>query len=168
MDFITREQARQDIVALGLPQVVLDVFDDKPLPYNLDYEFRQPYQIFAMGPEEQAVYGQGRITPVWTCNGDYTIVAYHHAPARKGFFRFDIEMPSEDHEPVGLSWQQVLVWEFKFLSEQEWTDERLREVATLFDFKFIELLIAELPKAKLDTVEKDTVWYESFLKKVGG
>jgi hypothetical protein len=167
MDFITREQARQDIVALGLPQIVLDAFDDKPLPYNLDIEFREPYQIFSMGPEGQAAYGKGRITPVWTGGGDYTIVAYHHAPARKGFFRFDIES-GEKYQSVGLSWQQLLVKEFKFFWEQEWPDERLREVARWFDFKFIELLIAELPEAKLNTVEKDAVWYESFLKKVGG
>jgi hypothetical protein len=166
MDFITREQARQDIAALGLPQIVLDAFDGKPLPYNLDIEFREPYQIFSMGPEGQSAYGQGRITPVWTGGGDYTIVAYHHAPARKGFFRFDIES-GEEYQPVGLSWQQVLVEEFKFLWEQEWTDERLREVAGWFGFKFIDLLIAELPQAKRDTFEKDAVWYKSFLERVG-
>ena len=167
MDFITREQARLDIVALGLPQIVLDAFDYKPLPYNLDIQFREPYQIFSFGPAGQAAYGQGRITPIWTGGGDYTIVAYHHTPARKGFFRFDIES-GEDYQPVGLSWQQLLVKEFKFFWEQEWPDERLREVARWFDFKFIELLIVELPEAKLDTAEKDAVWYESFLKKVGG
>ncbi|CAN5498762.1 hypothetical protein BH11PLA2_BH11PLA2_03320 [soil metagenome] len=166
MDFITREQARRDIVALGLPQIVLDAFDGKPLQYNLDIEFREPYQIFSMPPEGQAVYGKGRITPVWT--GGDTIVAYHHAPARKGFFRFDIESPGEEYQPVGLSWQQVLVKEFKFLWEQEWTDERLKEVAGWFCFKHIDLLIAELPKAKLDTFEKDALWYQSILARVGG
>jgi len=168
MDFITREQARQDIVALGLPQRILDAFDGKPLPYNLDIAFREPYQIFAMEPEEQAAYGQGRITPVWTGGGDYTIVAYQHEPARKGFFRFDIESPGEEYQPIGLSWQQILVKEFKFFWEQEWTDERLKEVADWFDFKHIHLLIAELPQAKLDTTEKDTLWYRSFLERVGG
>src|SRR5262245_7709345 len=155
MDFITRDQARQDIVALGLPQIVLDAFDGKPLPYNLDIQFREPYTIFSLGPEEQGAYGQGRITPIWTGGGDYTIVAYHHAPARKGFFRFDIGSPGEEEQPVGLSWQQVLVREFKFLWEMEWTDERLREVAGWFEFKYIDLLIAELQQAKLDTFEKD-------------
>jgi hypothetical protein len=91
MDHITREQARQDIVDLGLPKIVLDAFDDAPLPYNLDIQFREPYQVFSMGPEGQADYGKGRITPIWTGGGDYTIVAYHHAAARKGFFRYDIE-----------------------------------------------------------------------------
>jgi hypothetical protein len=166
MDFITREQARQDIVALGLPQIVLDAFDDEPLPYNLDIQFREPYQIFSMGPEGHATYGQGRITPIWT--GGDTIVAYHHAPARKGFFRFGIELPGEEEKTANLSWQQVLVKEFKFLWEQEWTDERLREVAGWFDFKYIDLLIAELPQAKLDTFAKDAVWYDSFLENVGG
>jgi hypothetical protein len=168
MDFITREQARQDIIDLGLPQVVLDAFDEKPLAYNLDIQFREPYPIFVMGPEGQAAYGQGRITPLWTGGGDYTIVAYHHAPARKGFFRFDIESPGEEEQPVGLTWQQILVKEFKFLWEQEWTDERLREVAGWFDFTHIDLLIAELLQANLDTFEKDAVWYQSFLERVGG
>jgi hypothetical protein len=163
MDFITREQARHDIVALGLPQIILDAFDNKPLPYNLDIEFREPYQVFSMRPDVQMAYGQGRITPVWTGGGDYTIVAYHHASARKGFFRFDIESPGEEYQPIGLSWQQVLVKEFKFLWEQEWSDERLKEVADWFGFKYIDLLIAELSQANLN----DTVWYHSFLERVG-
>ncbi len=166
MDFITREQARQDIVSLGLPQIVLDAFDDKPLPYNLDIAFREPYQIFSMGPEGQAVYGRGRITPVWTGGGDYTIVAYHHAPERQGFFRFDIESPGEEYQPVALSWQQVLVKEFKSFWEQEWADERLREVAGWFAFEYVELLISELLQAKRDTVEKDAIWYKTFLERV--
>jgi hypothetical protein len=91
MDFITRQLARHDIVALGLPQIVLDAFDNKPLPYDLDIRFREPYTVFSMGPDGQAAYGQGRVTPIWTGGGDCTIVAYHHALARKGFFRFDIE-----------------------------------------------------------------------------
>lgn len=123
MDFITRDEARRDIVSLGLPQIVLDAFDDKPLPYNLDIQFREPYMIFALGPEAQGIYGRGRITPVWTGGGDYTIVAYHHAVARKGFFRFDIESPDEEEQPVGLNWQQVLVKEFQFLWELERPNE---------------------------------------------
>lgn len=168
MDFITREQARHDIVALGLPQIVLDAFDQKTLPYNLDIQFREPYPIFSMGPEGQRAYGQGRITPIWTGGGDYTIAAYHHSPTQKGFFRFDIESPREEEQPVGLCWQQLLVKEFKFLWEQGWTDERLKEVAGWFGFKYIDLLIAELSQAKLDTFEKDTSWYLSFLERVGG
>ncbi len=168
MDFITREQARQNVIVLGLPHIVLDVFDGKPLPYNLGIQFREPYPIFSMGPEGQAAYGQGRITPIWTGRGAYTVVAYHHAPARKGFLRFDIESPGKEEEPVGLTWQQVLVKEFRFLWEQDWTQVRLREVAGWFSFKYIDLLIAELAQARLDTFEKDTLWYRSFLERVGG
>ena len=167
MDFITQEQARQEIVALGLPQIILDAFDDKPLPYNLDFMFRRPYQIFSMGPEEQATYGQGRITPIWTGGTDYTIVAYHHSLAQKGYFRLDIESPGEEQRPFGLSWQQVLVMEFKSLWEQEWTDERLREVAGWLGFSYVDMLIVQLTQTKLDTFEKDAVWYQSFLESVG-
>jgi hypothetical protein len=168
MDYITREQARRDIVALRLPQIVLDAFDGKPMPYDLDIQFREPYTIFALDPDEQAAYGKGRITPRWTGGGGYTVVAYHHAPERKGFFRFDIETPAEEEEPVGLNWQQVLVEEFQFLWELEWPDQQLREVAGWFGFDSMDLLIAELPHAKLDTAEKDAAWYRSFLKRVGG
>jgi hypothetical protein len=38
----------------------------------------------------------------------------------------------------------------------------IREVAGWFGFKYIDLLIAELPQAKLDTFEKDAVWYQSY------
>jgi hypothetical protein len=168
MDFITRDEARRNIVGLGLPQIVLDAFDEKPLPYNLDLQFRYPYPILSLGPAGQAAYAHGRITPIWTGCGDYTIVAYSHAPAREGFFRFDIETPSEQEEPVGITWQQVLVKEFKYLWEAEMPDERLREVAVWFGFEHIDLLITELPVAKLDTFEKDVAWYQSFQKRIVG
>lgn len=163
MDFITREQARADIVDLRLPQIVLDAFDAKPLPHNLDDQFREPYMMFTLGPAEQAEYGQGHITPIWTGNGDYTIVAYDHDPTRSGFFRYDIEAPGEAHAAQRLSWQQVLVAEFKFLWESEWPDERLADVASWFDFKHIEPLIKDLRSSNLDTFEKDAAWYAAFL-----
>jgi hypothetical protein len=166
MDYITREQARGNIVALGLPQIIVDAFDEKPLPFNLDIQFRFPYPILSLEPEGQAIYGQGRITPVWTGGGDYTIVAYHHDPARQGFFRFDIESCDEE-QPIGMSWQQILVKEFKFLWESEVPDPRLRETAILFGFNHIHELIAELAQANLDSLEKDAAWYQSFVKRVG-
>jgi hypothetical protein len=57
------------------------------------------------------------------------------------------------------------VWEPE---KQEWVEERLREVAGWFAFTYIDLLIAELPQANLDTFEKDAVWYRSFLERIGG
>jgi hypothetical protein len=164
MDAITRAQARQDLVALALPQIVLDVFDGKVLPYNLDIYFGEPGAMFSLGAEAQAGYGQGRITPLWTdCD---TVVAYRQIPP--GYFWFDIETPWGEELPVGLSWQQVLVKEFKCLWEAQWPDERLREVAGWFGFEHIDLLIAELQQADLDTFEKDDVWYQSFLKRIAG
>src|SRR5256885_152362 len=102
MNFITKEEARQNIIELGLPQVVLDVFDEKPLPYNLDLTIRFPYTILSLGPSEQVRYGEGRITPMWTDGGAYTILAYDHGPASSGFFRFDIETAELEH-PVGMN-----------------------------------------------------------------
>jgi hypothetical protein len=166
MNYITKDEARANIVTLGLPQIVLDAFDGKPLPYDLDIQFREPYTIFSLGPDEQATYGEGPITPIWTGGGDYIIVAYHHLPARKGFFRFDIEAPGEEEQPVGLSWQQVLVKEFKALWETEMPEDQIREVAGWFGFKYLDLLIAQLSDVENDSIEEDDAWYEAFLKRV--
>jgi len=163
MDFITRDQARRDIVTLNLPQIVLDIFDEKPLPKNLDIHFCAPYPIFALEPIGQAEYGDARMTPLWMSGGS-TIVAYQHAPERRGYFRFDIE--SGEEEPIFLTWQQVLVEEFQFLWESEWTDEDLIEVAGWFNFKCIELLIGELSQLNLDPVADRNAWYREFLRKV--
>jgi len=47
-------------------------------------------------------------------------------------------------------------------------DERLREVSGWFGFKYVELLIAELPDANLDSFENDAAWYLSFLRRIAG
>jgi hypothetical protein len=164
MQRLTREQARRNIVGLGLPQIVLDAFDEKPLPYDLDIRFRFPYQVFPMA---QPAYWNGPITPIWTGADGYTIVAYDHDPARLGFFRFDLES-GEVLDPIRMNWQQVLVREFKNLWELETPAETLRQLAGLFEFRYVEELIDELPQAKLDTTEKDIAWYHAFLMRMGG
>jgi len=166
MDPITPEEARRNIVALGLPQVVLDIFDQKPLPWNLDLYWRYPYKAFRFGKEQQAYYGQGRITPIWQEGAGYGIVAYNHDPPRQGYFRYDIECRIEEADLVGLTWQQTLIREFQFLWECDEPEGRLREVAGWFDFKYIESMIAELSQVRLDTCEKESAWYQSFLEQV--
>ena len=72
-------------------------------------------------------------------------------------------------QPVGLNWQQILVEEFKTLWESDLlSSERLMEIAGWFDFRSIELLMDELTRSKLDTVEKSAAWYQSFLNKLSG
>lgn len=165
MCFLTLEQTRRNIVELGVPQIVLDAFDRKRLPYNLDIQFGFPSQVFYHGPMGYGFYSQHPVTPIWV--GDHSVAAYHHDPVRQGYFRFDFE-GGEEEAPVAMNWQQLLVKEFKFLWEAVTPDDRLRELANLFGFKYVELLISELSEAKLDTSERDTVWYESFLKRVEG
>jgi hypothetical protein len=67
-----------------------------------------------------------------------------------------------------MRWQQVLVEEFKLLWEIEWPHGWLRQAAGWFGFRHIDVLIAELPQAKLDTFEASAAWYRSFLARVGG
>lgn len=153
----TEARIRTDIVALALPKIVLDIFDENPLPYDLSIWFETPCQLLSVKLEEL-------VTPIWKSGA--TIVAYDHAAAPNGFFRLSIE-GNVVERPRGLSWRQILVKDFKFLWELEWTDERLKEVAALFNFDCIDLLTAELSKADLSTFEKDQIWYHSFLMRIG-
>lgn len=164
MDFITQEQARQNIVKLGLPPIVLDAFDGKPIPYNLDFQFRCPDEIFCLDLDEQEFYDDGPVTPIWKGTGDL-VVAYHHETARQGFFRFNIEGGDEER-PEPLNWQQVLLKEFIFLWELERPDEQLRETAKLFRFDYCETLLVELPKHNGYSFEQHKAWYQSFLKQL--
>ena len=168
MDYITQEQARADIVALGLPQIVLDIVDERELPIpNLDLQFRVPYEIFSLDAAGQAEYVAGRVTPLWAGNSGYTIVAYHHAPERRGFFRFDLEGDDpRDTYPVGLSWQQVLVEEFQEMWEGERTPEELRALAALFGFAHVGRLTSELEESDLDTFEKSDAWRAAFIESI--
>jgi len=111
-----------------------------------------------------AIYGRGRITPLWGNTG-YMIVAHHHDPSQEGFFRFDIEGGDEE-QPMGLNWQQILVEEFKFLWEQETPAEELRKAALMFDFRHLEGLISELAAANLGTFKADQAWYRAFLERL--
>lgn len=165
MDFITREQARQNIVELGLPPIVLDAFDGKPMPYNLDINFRCPDEIFCLEPDEMEFYDDGPVTPVWMGCGFY-VVAYHHGETRRGFFRFDIE-GGDEAEPEPLNWQQIFLKEFIFLWELEHTDAELREIAELFRFNHCETLLIELPKQNGFSFEQHEAWYQTFLKQLG-
>ncbi len=168
VDHITQEQARADIVALGLPQVVLDIVDEKELPVpNLDLQFRAPYEIFRLEADGQTEYVAGRVTPLWAGNSGYTVVAYHHAPERRGFFRFDLagDDPRDTH-PVVLSWQQVLVKEFQEMWEGEATAERMRPMATLFGFAHVDRLMAELQEFDLHTFEKSDAWRAAFIASI--
>jgi len=165
MDRITKEQARLNIVELRLPQIVLDVFDEKPLSYDLDIEFGYPYQLLDH-PEIQTGYGTGRITPIWT-EAHWSIFAYHHAAERQGFFRFGIE-DREELEPIGMNWQQGLVEPFKILWESDFPEEALRQIAGMFDFRHIDRLLYELPNAKLDTHQKSEAWYQGFVYELKG
>jgi hypothetical protein len=168
VDYITQEQARADIVALGLPQIVLDIVDERELPIpNLDLQFRVPYEIFWLDAAGQAEYVAGRVTPLWAGNSGYTIVAYHHAPERRGFFRFDLEGDDpRDTYPVGLSWQQVLVEEFQEMWEGERTPEELRALAALFGFAHVGRLTSELEGSDLDTFEKSDAWRAAFIESI--
>ncbi|MEO0588699.1 MAG: hypothetical protein AAF078_13800 [Planctomycetota bacterium] len=137
MNSITREEARESIIALKLPPIVLDIFDDQPLPFDLANIMRSPCELFAMSSSEQSKYGNGHYTPIWSSSSGYSVVA-HHRENDVGFFvRFNLEAPESLKHAVRMNWQQLLIAEFQFLWESEYSDADLEEIARLFDFRHV-------------------------------
>ena len=167
MEQITKEQARSKIQKLGLPPIVLDVFDERPLPYSLKIQFQSPEHIFALDADGQKRYQVGNVIPLWTNTSGYCFFAYANGSNEDGYFRFDIET-AESYEPTGMTWQQVLVREFKELWESERPEKQLREISGLFEFRHTDAILAELSSdgEKLDTFEKSERWHRDFLEKI--
>jgi hypothetical protein len=163
MDSITPEQARADMEALGLPQVVLDAFDGAPIPEPLTWHMRASWELLWDFPEHQHKYFEGRITPLWTDHTGHTIVAYRHDGEKRGFFRFFLELPEGEEEcDLGLSWPQILVRTFVDLYESEVELDEIRTIAALVRFDHVDRLLNELENTPLDTDEAYEAWHDRF------
>jgi hypothetical protein len=150
MDTITKEEARQRIVELGLPQVVLDAFDGRELPETLDLVMREPYELFTE-PTSHADYPPGRIIPLFSAPSGYTIYAIRETGEPRGFLRFGLEEVGEPPWDEGLAWPDIArdlllkVWEAAEVTDDVDTAENeVREAANHLAYEDIDELVAEL------------------------
>ena len=166
MDTITADEAHARIMELGLPSVVLTAFEGKPVPEVLQWQMRDPYEIFTE-PTAHEVYPPGGIVPLWSDHTGYTIVGIRERGAPLGFLRFGLERePTEPADIEGLSWQQIVVedlvqiWEVG--DDEELADRALREAATHLRFESVDRLLDALREpARNEDFEN---WHRAFLQ----
>lgn len=163
MAHISKEVARNLLVELGLPQVILDIFDGNP-PEDCSYRYGRPEEYYRMTEKLQADYGADAVVPFMDNSNFDVLFAYDRQ--RRGFRRFYVEAPTAGLTQPVCSWQQLMAREFIDHYENEMDNASLREFAKWFDFHFVEELIelgerecrADNDKTWLREREKFVAW----------
>jgi hypothetical protein len=155
---LTREESRKELLELRLPVAVLAIFDGQ-LPHpSLSYRCRNPHHIFST-PIEPA---DGHITPLWECG--IVVTAYQHSVPRGRFTRFSLEDP-ERITVIGSSFQSVAAALLIYLWEDEASDETLREIVRLFEFRHFDRLLRECEsRSRSETSADHDAWHTHFLE----
>ena len=131
-----RPDSRRELLELRLPQSVLAIFDGQPPHSALAYRCRDPQHIFST-PIEPA---GGHITPLWECG--ISVTAYQHSQPRGRFIQFSLNHP-ENVTVFGASFQPVVAALLITLWEDETSDQELREIASLLEFRHLDRLLRE-------------------------
>ncbi|NNC18072.1 hypothetical protein HJC22_20370 [Corallococcus exiguus] len=164
MAHISKEVAYNLIVELGLPQVILDIFEGNS-PEDCSYRYGRPDEYYRMTEEHQANYGADAVVPFMDNSNFDVLFAYDRQ--RHAYLRFYVESPTEGLAQPFCSWQQLMAQEFIRHYEDEMDNALLRDFAKRFDFHFVEELI-EL--GERDCREDDERWLaecEKFVAWVG-
>ena len=140
--------SREDAVVLGkelnLPNVVLNIIEDKVPVSLLDY-FSTP-MVFDLTDVEQEEYGFGKILPLWSSsNGDVT---FAYAFSSKDYFSFvwdgDVKARFEDWDDVlkeVVSRVVDIIWDDQSESE---VLEALREMFDCFGVDDMDALFQSI------------------------
>jgi hypothetical protein len=155
---LNRTQSRTELLDLSLPMAVLAIFDGR-LPHPaLSYRCRDPHHIFSTPIEPAGV----RITPLWECG--IVVTAYRHSPSPGCFIRFSLE--HRDRIIVlGSSFQTVAAALLIDLWEDGTSNEALRVVARLFEFRHFDRLVRECQnRSRSETSAERDAWQTQFLK----
>ena len=155
---LTRQDSRKEILALQLPAAVLVIFDGQSPHPSLAYRCRDPHHIFATPVEPAGIH----ITPLWECG--IVVTAYQHSQPRGLFITFSLEH-RERITVLGSSIQSVAAALLVDLWEDEESDEALREIARLFEFRHFDRLLRECEsRLRSETVADYNAWRARFLE----
>ncbi len=166
---ITKEDSADLIQALGLPEIILNMYNGEKMPAPIDFSFGVPEAFFTMTGEEQLRYGNGHLFPIWD-DGDFGIIVGYDRQ-RKGFVRFYLEQNGLESLPL-YTYQQIMVGEFVGFWEDllgEYNEEMsrcikpMKKFALLFDFDYVDELLEELQE---DVDYTDEEWLQSFITRI--
>jgi hypothetical protein len=130
-----REQSRERLEELGLPKVVMQIFDGPPPHPALRDVCERPEHAFASGTRLPAA----EIIPLWESGISVTAVQLDQPSIR--FVRFSLERPDEV-VCLGTSYQSAAADVLIELWESEHPDEVMRAVSDLLEFRHLPRLVA--------------------------
>ncbi len=138
---VTLESTLKLVQQLNLPQIVSKVLREEALPFDLDIHFGCIGEFFLMTEDEQKIYTQNGILPLWD-DGNFDRITAYDTQADK-FLMYYVEMPEEGFN-VKYSYEQLMVKEFEGLWEAEIEGSDLRSIASLFNFKGVECFLLKM------------------------
>jgi hypothetical protein len=136
---VTRDQAMETLLSLGVGAIFIQSYLDKDLPDGLEMYFRPPEEFF-LAPDTQEPYTHGRLIPLLD-NGSFSLVLFYD-PDSKSFVRKYIEDPDDaGMQSHYKNWQQYLVDLMIDMVEAEEDDERLKKMAERIEFSRLDEVI---------------------------
>lgn len=158
-------RTRRAIAALGLPSIVLQIFDTRRMPPPFASRYSYPSEMLEMTSKEWREYRCPKMIPLWdNGNGEY-IVAYCPDSGKEGFFRCELDGSIE--QPNRMGWQQVLVRDFLRLWRFRVKPDEVAEIVAAFGFKHWDQLKMELDAMNNNSALGLEPWYQDFVKRVG-
>ncbi len=139
----TREQAYQTVKEMRVAPVFAQSDEVKCLPENLDIFFGPPEEFF-IASDSQEPYTGGRMVPILD-DGNFGIVTFYD-PRTGELAQYDIESSDEVHATFRC-WQQYLAALLFRVVESIGDGERIRRIAALVRFHYVEDLFAVCHRA---------------------
>jgi hypothetical protein len=131
-----RQQLRNEVLALNLPEIVTSVFDGVGIPEELSYRCDSPFHSLSDQSGLPVTF-----LPLWECG----VVAVGYDRVSGQYLKISMEEPSEPRF-IAAAFEHVVADLMIDLWEDEVPDERLVEVASLFGFDRIRNLIEDLER----------------------
>lgn len=169
---ITREDMRNLIIRLDLPQTILELYDetctDPILKKNgLLTDYSYPDMILCLNKEQQDVYQTDIYKPFLSSYSE-TIFAYDEVS--KGYIRYSVEYFKGKIN--SLTWDGLFVREILSWWEFEINDDDILYIGNLFGLKHTKNIISELyiaySNGEFKTFEKTEIWINAMIDKIDG
>jgi hypothetical protein len=154
---MNRDQSRNRLEELGLPKVVTQIFDGPPPHPALRHVCQKPEHAFAPGTR----LPPAEIIPLWESGIRVTAVQLDQPSIR--FVRFSLEQP-EEVEYLGTSYQSLTADLLIELWELEQSDEVIKTVSDLLEFRHLPRLLAECSeRSPHEPIAEYRTWRTGFL-----
>ena len=136
----TRSEMRSEIQELGLPEIVLEIFDGQSDDDTLGFYCKDPYFCLQPGAGLPSHY-----LPLWECG----VVTTAFNKQTKGYSVVSLEQVDEPFVD-SVSFRELFEKLFTSMWEGEEPDEYLKYIASRFEYDEIENLMAKLKREKLN------------------